>query len=119
MGEHDLDLRVRLAAFEFLERATRIHGDVLPAAVLRDGFEFEGGRVHLQGPEGIFKPAILPEIPLSILTAPPVEGRPAPYEDRIEEAGVIRYKYRGTDPDHPDNRGLRKAMDRQIPLVYL
>jgi putative restriction endonuclease len=119
VGDQDLDTRVRLAAFAFLESQTRIHGVVLPAAVLRDGFDFEGRQVHLRGPEGIFKPAILPEIPLSIRTAPPVEGRPAPYEDRVEGEGVIRYCYRGTDPDHPDNQGLRKAMDRRTPLVYL
>jgi putative restriction endonuclease len=29
------------------------------------------------------------------------------------------YRYRGTDPEHPDNRGLRLAMQRGLPLIYL
>lgn len=42
-----------------------------------------------------------------------------PYEDRVEDGGSILYRYRGTDPSHPENVGLRLAMERQIPLVYL
>jgi len=50
---------------------------------------------------------------------PIVEGREPPYEDRVEEGGAILYRYRGTDPRHPDNAGLRLAMQRQTPLIYL
>jgi hypothetical protein len=59
-----LDQRVRLAAFEFLreQQAVRID-EVLPRSVLAAGFQFERQRVPLIGPQGIFKPAILPEIP--------------------------------------------------------
>lgn len=28
------------------------------------------------------------------------------------------YRYRGTDPNHQDNLGLRKAMAKSIPLIY-
>lgn len=83
------------------------------------GFSFEGAPVPLIGPQGIFKPSILPELPLTVTTAPIVEGRPRPYEDRIEEGGLIVYRYRGSDPQHRDNVGLRLAMQRQVPLVYL
>ena len=31
---------------------------------------------------------------------------------------LLRYRYRGTDPDHPDNRRLRFAMKERLPLVY-
>jgi putative restriction endonuclease len=31
---------------------------------------------------------------------------------------VLNYKYRGIDPNHRDNIGLREAMRQQIPLVY-
>jgi putative restriction endonuclease len=47
-----------------------------------------------------------------------VEGRPRPYEDEVR-SDVILYRYRGTDPYHRDNVGLRLAMRRRIPLVYL
>ncbi len=118
MATSDLDTRVRTAAFEFLEEQTRLHGEVLPREILSQGFVFNGTRVPLVGPQGIFKPAVT-ETPLTITTAPIVEGRERPYEDRVEEGGAILYRYRGTDPKHPDNVGLRQAMQRQTPLIYL
>jgi putative restriction endonuclease len=75
--------------------------------------------VPLIGPQGIFKPALLPEMPLSITTVPEVAGKRRPYDDQIGEEGVVHYRYRGTDPGHRDNMGLRVAMQRQAPLVYL
>lgn len=65
------------------------------------------------GPQGIFKPRVLSEIPLSITTVPG-----SPYDDTVDSSGLLRYRYRGTDPDHPDNRGLRLAWQRGVPLVY-
>jgi len=114
----DLDTRVRLKAFEFLEEKVAVHADALPREVLTAGFEFEGTRVRLLGPQGIFKPAILPEIPLSITTVPVVEGQPRPYDDEIGPDGLIRYRYRGKEPMHRDNVGLRLAMQRSVPLIY-
>jgi putative restriction endonuclease len=105
-----LDTRIRLKAFQFLEEQFKLHGDVLPRKVLADGFEFGGHRIHLMGPEGIFKPKVLPEIPISITTVPIEEGRPRPYEDELSDDGFIRYRYRGEDPNHPDNVGFRLAM---------
>ena len=58
-------------------------------------------------------------MPLSIATAPPVPGKAAPYDDQLGPDGLLRYRYRGTDPMHPDNVGLRRAMERKVPLVYL
>lgn len=114
----ELDHRVRLAAFEFLRLQTEVRGETLPRSVLAEGFPFDGRRVPLLGPQGIFKPAIL-EIPLSITTVPIVEGRERPYEDEVGEDGLVRYRYRGRDPSHRDNVGLRVAMARGTPLVYL
>jgi putative restriction endonuclease len=118
-GGEDLDSRVRLAAFGFLARERARRGDTLPHDVLLRGFDFDGTRVPLIGPQGIFKPAILPEMPLSIVTAPVIAGRPRPYEDEIAPDGTLVYRYRGTDPFHRDNVGLRRAMERHVPLVYL
>jgi putative restriction endonuclease len=114
----DLDSAVRAAAFRFLEEQTILRPDgVLPRTVLANGFVLEGVRVPLLGPQGIFKPAVL-ELPLSITTVPAVEGRPRPYADEIGPDGLVRYRYRGTDPRHRDNEGLRRAMARQVPLAY-
>ncbi len=118
MAAEDLDGRVRLRAFEFLSEQTQLRGDVLPRETLAAGFEFEGTRVPLIGPQGIFKPAILPEMPLSITTVPVVEGRERPYEDDLGPDGLLRYRYRGRDPNHRDNAGLRLAMRRRVPLLY-
>jgi ATP-dependent exoDNAse (exonuclease V) beta subunit len=72
----DLDAAVRLRAFDFPSDQRRRFGEAsIPRAVLEQGFHFDGVRVPLIGPQGIFKPAILPEVPLSITTAPPVENR--------------------------------------------
>jgi putative restriction endonuclease len=113
------DRQVRLRAFEFLAEQTALHGEVLPWSLLARGFDFEGRRVPLASQQGIFKPAVLPEIPLSIRTAPVAPGEARPYDDAMEADGLILYRYRGTDPRHRDNVGLRLAMERQAPLVYL
>ena len=62
--------------------------------------------------QGIFKPKMC-ELPLSIRTA--VDG---PYDDRAGGEGRFLYAYRGTNPNHRDNAGLRELMRRRIPLVY-
>ena len=46
------------------------------------------------------------------------EGQPRPYDDAIGDDGLLRYKYRGNNPNHPDNVGLREAMRRRVPLIY-
>src|SRR5579862_718124 len=107
------DARVRKATFDWLALQVSRHGDVLPRSLLSAGFQFEEVRVPLLGPQGIFKPRVLAEVPLSITT---VFG--GPYDDSFR-SGQLRYRYRGRDPNHPDNRGLRAAMQLRLPLVYL
>ena len=42
-----------------------------------------------------------------------------PYDDTFDrQAGTLRYAYRGLDPQHRDNRGLRRAMVERVPIVY-
>lgn len=108
----ELDLRVRLAAFQWLRAQADVHGEVLPRSILAEGFVFDGRRVPLLGPQGIFKPALC-DLPLSITTSPK-----SPYADSWTADNRLQYAYRGTDPTHPDNRGLRSAMSTGTPLVY-
>lgn len=108
----DSDLAVRIAAFAWLTDMTRVHGDVFPRTLLEKGFEYQGVPIPLVAPKGIFKPKSL-QIPLSITTAPK-----GPYDDAFDSRGFLRYRYRGTDPQHPDNLGLRLAMQQQRPLAY-
>lgn len=114
----DRDHELRHAAFQFLEHQSRLLGEILPWSVLSSGFVYEGQRVPLVGPQGIFKPAGM-RLPLSITTAPILPGKERPYEDEIGSDDLIRYRYRGTDPSHRDNAGLRETMRQRVPLVYL
>lgn len=109
----DIDLQVRLAAFNWLSEQINLHGDVLPRKLLEQGFEFQGQRIPLVAPQGIFKPQIL-DLPLSITTAPK-----GPYDDYFGKDNFLIYRYRGTDPNHRDNVGLRKVFELKRPLVYL
>jgi putative restriction endonuclease len=113
MFDRTHDTRVRAAAFAWLDEQTALYGEELPRSVLQQGFIFEGNRVPLVSPQGIFRPAILREVPLSITTAPN-----GPYNDTFSNDNFLHYRYRGTDPKHPDNRGLRTAMQLRIPLIY-
>ena len=108
----ELDQRVRLAAFQWLRAQIDIHGEVLPRTLLEAGFYFDDDRIPLLSPQGIFKPRILTE-PLSITTSPN-----SPYSDGIGPGGLLRYRYRGTDPNSWDNVALRRAHQRRVPLVY-
>jgi putative restriction endonuclease len=104
------DLRVRVAAFSWLGDQIERHPDGLPRRLLERGFTFDGQRVPLVGPQGIFKPKIC-GLPLSITSIP--DG---PYPDAMV-GPLLRYAYRGTDPRHPDNAGLRAAMRLRTPLA--
>ncbi len=57
---------------------------------------------------------MLPEIPLTFRTSPS-----DPYNDSFADDHRLVYRYRGTDPNHRDNVGLREAKRRCTPLVYL
>lgn len=107
------ELARRLAAFDWLSRQVEHHGDVLPWSVLLQGSELEGERVPLVSQQGIFKPRLL-SLPLSIRSAVGSQ-----YDDAHLPGGQLHYRYRGTDPFHRENQGLREAMRQHVPLVYL
>ena len=107
------DLPIRLAAFQWLSEQAAIHGDVLPRRpLLEKGFTYQGQRVPLVSAQGIFKPAIM-DLPLSITTT-----AGGPYDDSFAGEDVLLYRYRGTDPNHRDNVGLKRCMAEQLPLIY-
>lgn len=106
------DQQIRVATFEWLKRAVERHGDILTRTLLSRGFDFQGERIPMVAPQGIFKPRSC-EIPLTITTT-----ANSPYDDSFDVNGLLAYRYRGTDPDHRDNRGLRRAMLDGVPLAY-
>lgn len=107
-----VEANIRRAVFAWLEEQT-LFSDVLDWSTLQHGFFYQGRRISLVGQQGIWKPRIFETIPISIRTS--ARG---PYEDGITPDGLLYYKYRGSDPNHYENRGLRQAMLEQVPLVY-
>jgi putative restriction endonuclease len=89
-----------------------LNGDVLPRKLLEQGFEFQGQRIPLVAPQGIFKLQML-DLPLSITTAPK-----GPYDDYFGKDNFLLYRYGGTGPNHRDNVGLRKVFEAKLLLVY-
>lgn len=86
----------------------------LPWEVLTKGFTAGAVPITFAGQKGIWKPRCFSRIPRSIRTT--FEG---PYHDEPRDDGLLRYRYRGNDPDHPDNLGLREACRTRTPLAYL
>jgi putative restriction endonuclease len=119
------DFQLRQAAFDHVNRLAALRGGVLESVELGAGFEFGGERIPLVNPQrGIFKPRQMARL-LSIRTVFPRRGGRVWYEDQREAhrqiyAGddVVEYAFMGTDPNAPDNRWLRDAMEQQTPVIY-
>jgi putative restriction endonuclease len=119
------DVQLRQAAFDHVNRLALLNGGVLDSADLGGGFEFGGERIPLINPQrGIFKPRQMSGL-LSIRTVFPRRGGRVWYDDQREAhqqiyAGddVVDYAFMGSDPNSPDNRWLRDAMELQIPVIY-
>jgi putative restriction endonuclease len=105
---------LRKAAFDWLQLQDALHNGELPWEILTRGFTFDGVPITFAGQKGIWKPKCFERIPLSIRTT--FEG---PYRDEPRDDGLLRYRYRGDNPNHPDNLGLREAHRTRTPLIYL
>jgi putative restriction endonuclease len=82
------------------------------------GFEFQGERVPLMDRQrGIRKPASF-DAALAIRTTFTPPDKTPPYNDDIGADGLQRYKYRGDDPQHPENVALRNAMHLRLPIIW-
>ncbi len=112
------DDEVRAAALATVRRLRDAYGGRIPRAALMEGITIRGERIPIWNyQKGIFRPAALGPTgaALSIQTS-----AASPYDDVHDaDAGSISYRYRGTDPAHSDNVALRRAMERQLPLIYL
>lgn len=80
-------------------------------------FTFGGRPIRLIVQSGIWQPAGLSAALTIRTTYTPPNALP-PYADDIGQDGLPHYKYRGTDAEHSDNRALRAAMVRGLPLAY-
>ena len=81
-------------------------------------FEYDGERIPLMDRQrGIRKPAKM-NAALSMRTVFTKPGDAPPYADAEGPDGLQRYKYRGNDPMHPENRALRRAFEDSLPLIW-
>jgi putative restriction endonuclease len=101
----------------WLERRTRDGAEAISTADLAD-FTVDHRPVRLMDAQrGIWKPKSFAAA-LSIRTTYRAPGQPRPYEDTFGSDGLLRYKWRGGDPNHADNRALRRAMELTVPLIW-
>jgi len=114
----DLDIELRLAVFDHVKRVADAAGGLVSAQALNLGLTFRGERVPIWNQQkGIFRPAVLRELGAALTIQTSFDG---PYDDRHDVADdQLLYRYRGTDPMHPDNIAVRRAMELQRPLLYL
>jgi len=118
------DWAMRTTAFEQVRRLREIT-DPLTSADLAKGFQFEGQRIPLVNPQrGIFKPRQV-EALLSIKTVFPKPGAKIWYDDQrsahkqiYDGEKTVDYSFSGNDPNLADNRWLREAMERRVPILY-
>ena len=110
----DLDShRIRLAVFDWLRQSSILNEFVFDWQDLTSGFRYQNETVPLIGAKGIWKPKIISRYPISIASV-----LQSIYSDRIIDDSSLYYSYRGIDPRHPDNVGLKDCMTNNIPLVY-
>lgn len=114
MLESEFSRLIRESAMSWLDR----RGTDLVDYNWLSTFEYDGQRIALMDRQrGIRKPAVL-DAALSIRTVFTEPGLTPPYEDAEGADGLIRYKYRGEDPLHPENKALRRAYLNQLPLIW-
>ena len=117
MAAGDFDAELRAAAVAWLDRTSALGTETLTRTQL-ESFEFAGSRRPLIAvQQGIWKPRDLTAA-LSIRTGFTRPGATPPYEDTEGPDGLLRYKWRGTDPQHYENVALRTAMVERRPLLW-
>ncbi|MCW2741065.1 MAG: putative restriction endonuclease [Blastococcus sp.] len=102
--------------FSFLDRLAAERPEGIQSSELNK-FAVAGRPLKLVVQPGIWKPAEL-EAALTIRTTYTAPNQLPPYVDDISAGGLVKYAYRGTDPNHSDNRALRAAMRDQLPMAY-
>lgn len=113
----DFDTQLRREAMQWLTVRTHDGTASISSADLLD-FEIGGRQFRLMDAQrGIRKPREL-SAALSIRTVYTPNGQARPYDDSVGSDGLLRYKWRGDNPDQAENRALRAAMENRLPLIW-
>ena len=115
--QEEFDRDLRLEAMGWLTRRSQDGLEAMRSDDLLE-FTFRGDRFRLMDAQrGIRKPRQL-DSALSIRTVYSADEAKRPYADEVGDDGSITYKWRGDDPEHPENRALRRAMENGQPLIW-
>lgn len=113
----EFDDLVRTSAFAHLRVVQLTTGGPVRREHVSE-FQFDGERMALMDPQrGIRKPRQL-DAALSFRTVHADRPEQRPYDDIPGPDGFLRYKWRGTDASHPENRAMRSALERRLPLIW-
>ncbi len=113
----DFDGELRAAAVSWLDQVSALGSQTVTRDQLA-AFEYAGTRRPLIAvQQGIWKPRDLTAA-LSIRTGFTRPGAAPPYLDAEGPDGLLRYKWRGTDPQHYENVALRTAMRERRPVLW-
>lgn len=108
---------LRTSAIEWLLMRSLNGEEPLTREEIKD-FRFDGAPFPIQSTQnGIRKPQGW-QAALSVYTVFRTESQERPYADDIGPDGLVRYAWRGNNPNHPENVGLRRAMELQLPIVW-
>lgn len=111
------ELAIRHAAFAWLDQQ-RAAGKETFTQADTSRLTLAGETVRLMPTQqGIWKPGQFVAA-LSFRTVFRPEGSNRPYDDAVGTDGFYRYKMRGSDPNHFENRALREAMLERLPLIW-
>lgn len=116
-GLGEREARIRREAIAWLTLRSNDGSRAMTSEELLE-FSVDGEQFRLMDAQrGIRKPKDFTSA-LSIRTVYTPPGKDAPYDDGIGSDGLVRYKWRGIDPDHAENRALRDAMHHQVPMIW-
>lgn len=114
MSDLSFDYELRQAAMTWLNQRR----DELLTSIELANFHFRGERIPLMDRQrGIRKPAVL-DAALSFRTTYTAPGKTPPYADQEGSDGFLRYKYRGEDPEHPENVAMRRCFENRLPVIW-
>lgn len=91
----------------------------MPAAALRQGFDYIGEKVSLESQAvGIFKPRQMERCVLSIKTTMPRKGRENIYNDHQKGDGYYHYSLQQGDVYGGNNKYLWASKESKSPFIY-
>ena len=105
------------AAMQWFEAQQMSGHELLTHKELMEGFSWHGHRFRLtHQSQGIWKPQPFAAA-LTFKTAAPTPGKEAPYADRIDDSGLLRYKF--SETKKWANDAMKVAAQRRYPLARL